>query len=80
MDIKSENDKFFSASEVAMAAVGLALLPGAFLVDLFPMRTSSSQKTFPKGSYNVHSHSQIRPGMVSRSRFQEVREDSEEEF
>ena len=45
-NIESESDKFFSASEEAMAAVSVALIPGAFLVDTFPIRTGSNQKEY----------------------------------
>jgi len=62
-----------------MAAIDLALLPGSFLVDLFPIRTSSSPKAIPKGSHSIHFHSKIRPRMGSWSRVQDVREDREEE-
>jgi len=41
MNVKSESDRYFLASEDAMAAIDLALLPGAFLVDVFPIRMSS---------------------------------------
>jgi hypothetical protein len=44
VNIESENDKFYSASEEAMAAVDIALMPGAFLVDLFPIRMCSCQR------------------------------------
>lgn len=44
VDIKSESDKFYSASEDAMIGVVRALLPGAFSVDVFPIRADSSRK------------------------------------
>jgi hypothetical protein len=42
LNIESENDKFYAASEEAMTAVGAALVPGTFLVDAFPIRMGSS--------------------------------------
>jgi len=44
VNIESESDRFFAASEDAMAAVDIAMLPGAFLVDVLPIRTNSSRK------------------------------------
>ncbi|KAF9786299.1 cytochrome P450 [Thelephora terrestris] len=37
VDIESESDRFYAASEEAMSAVQVALLPGSFLVDAFPI-------------------------------------------
>jgi len=79
VNIESESDKFFSASEDAMAAVDIAMLPGAFLVDVLPIRTNSSRRAIPKRSYSVNFHSQIRPGMVSWGQFQDVCKDGQEE-
>jgi len=42
VNIESESDKFYSASEDAMSALGTAMIPGAFLVDALPIRMSSS--------------------------------------
>jgi len=78
VEVKSESDRYFSASEHAMAAVDLALLPGAFLVDVFPMRMGSGQRVLLKRSHDIHFHSQVCPGMVSRSWFQDIREDRRE--
>ena len=47
IDIESEDDKFYAASEEAMVAVDAALLPGAFLVDAFPIRTCFDQLGSP---------------------------------
>jgi hypothetical protein len=44
VNVESESDRFFSASEDAMGAVDIALMPGAFLVDALPIRMSSGQK------------------------------------
>ena len=44
VNIESESNKFFSASEDAMAAVDVAMLPGSFLVDVFPIRMNFSRK------------------------------------
>jgi hypothetical protein len=49
VNIESESDEFYAASEEAMHAVDAALMPGAFLVDALPIRTyfdrSSSRRT-----------------------------------
>lgn len=79
VDVESESDKFFSASEDAMAAVDVAMLPGAFSVDVFPIRMDSSRRNPSQRSYHVHLHSQIRSGMVSWSWFQDVCEGGKEE-
>ena len=79
MNVGSENDKYYSLAEDAMDALGVATLPGSFLVDTFPIRMSFNQKTLPKRSLNFHSHSEIRPRVVPWSRLQDVREDSEGE-
>lgn len=43
LNIESESDEFYATSEEAMHAVDLALLPGSFLVDTFPLRECPSQ-------------------------------------
>ena len=78
VNIKSENDEFYSSSNRTMHNFGQALTPGAFLVDTFPIRMNSNRKGSPKGSYKVYSHSKICPGMVPWSQFQEVCEGNEE--
>ena len=40
MDIKSHEDKFLHAAERAMNYLESAIVPGAFLVDTFPIRSS----------------------------------------
>ena len=40
MDIKSHEDKFLQAAEKAMKYLESAIVPGAFLVDTFPIRSS----------------------------------------
>ena len=62
-----------------MAAVSISLMPGSFFVDVLPIRMSFSQSASPQPSYDIHFDSQIRPGMVPRSWFQEAREESKEE-
>jgi len=37
LNVESENDKFYAAAEEAMEAVAIALVPGSFLVDAFPI-------------------------------------------
>jgi hypothetical protein len=39
LNVESESDKFYSASEDAMSAIDIGLAPGAFLVDVLPIRT-----------------------------------------
>jgi hypothetical protein len=43
VNIESENDRFYLACGEAMTAIETATTPGAFLVDVFPIRMSSSQ-------------------------------------
>jgi len=43
LNIESESDKFYAASEDAMDAVNVAVVPGNFLVDVLPIRMGSSQ-------------------------------------
>lgn len=38
MDVKSHEDKFLQAAEHAMACGERVMVPGAFLVDTFPIR------------------------------------------
>ena len=38
MDIKSHEDKFLQAAELAMEHLEKVAIPGAFLVDTFPIR------------------------------------------
>ena len=40
MDIKSHEDKFLRAAERAMKHIGDTIVPGAFLVDTFPICSS----------------------------------------
>jgi len=40
MDIKSHENKFLQAAERAMGHFESAVVPGAFLVDAFPIRSS----------------------------------------
>ena len=40
MDIKSHEDKFLQAAEQAMAHFESAVVPGAFLVNTIPIRSS----------------------------------------
>jgi len=40
MDIKSHEDRFLQAAERAMAHFESAIVPGAFLVDTIPIRSS----------------------------------------
>ena len=40
MDIKSHEDKFLQAAEMAMEQFESTMIPGAFLVDTFPIRSS----------------------------------------
>lgn len=42
-NVESESDKLLSASENAMAAVDIAMVPGTFLVDTFPIRMNSGR-------------------------------------
>ena len=42
MDIRSHEDKFLQAAEQAMGHFESAIVPGAFLVDTFPIRSSLS--------------------------------------
>ena len=41
LDIKSHDDKFLKAAEHAAEYIIKAMVPGAFLVDTFPIRSSS---------------------------------------
>ena len=41
MDIKSHEDKFLQASQRAMEHFESAMVPGAFLVDTFPICSST---------------------------------------
>lgn len=41
LDIKSHEDKFLQAAEHAMKHAQKTMVPGAFLVDTFPIRSSS---------------------------------------
>ena len=75
--MESDDDKFYAASEDAMNAIDVALVPGNFLVDALPIRTSSGLNLSVQ-TENTHSHdSQIHSRMVPWSWFQEVREDCE---
>lgn len=40
MDIKSHEDKFLQTAERAIELGGRVMIPGAFLVDMFPIRSS----------------------------------------
>ena len=42
MDITSHEDKFLQAAELAMGHLESAMVPGGFLVDTFPIRSSLS--------------------------------------
>jgi hypothetical protein len=44
LNVESEYDMFYAKSEEANKAFAIALMPGAFLVDALPIRTSSSLK------------------------------------
>ena len=46
-DVKSHEDKFLQASERAMDYAREAMVPGAFLVDTFPIRSSSFRSPGP---------------------------------
>jgi hypothetical protein len=46
LNIESENDKLYSLSEDAMNAVDIAMVPGRFLVDFFPIRMGSCQQHY----------------------------------
>ena len=75
--MESDDDKFYVASEDAMNAIDVALVPGNFLVDALPIRTSSGLN-FSVQTESAHSHdSQIRSRMVPWSWFQEVRKNCE---
>lgn len=41
LDIESHDDKYLQAAEGAMEYAGRAMIPGAFLVDTFPIREFS---------------------------------------
>ena len=43
LDVKSHNDKYLQAAERAMDCAREAMVPGAFLVDTFPIRSFSPQ-------------------------------------
>jgi len=45
MDIKSHEDKFLQTSERVVALVGETVEPGAFLVDIFPIRSSPNPES-----------------------------------
>ena len=62
VNVESESDKFYAASEDAMNAVDAALVPGAFLVDALPIRMSSSQQDFPPSSLTLTQSSTSRNG------------------
>jgi len=47
VNIESESDELYSASEDAMIAVDAALVPGTFLVDALPIRTGFCRKGLP---------------------------------
>ena len=45
-DIKSHEDPFLSAAERALAIIEEVTVPGAFLVDTFPICTRQRKSTF----------------------------------
>jgi len=47
LDIRSHEDKYLQAAERAMDHAQEAMVPGAFLVDTFPIRSSSPQSLGP---------------------------------
>jgi len=54
VNVESENDDFYVASEDAMHAVDFALIPGTFLVDSLPIRMCCTQGSFSRDSYNTY--------------------------
>ena len=73
--VTSNEDQFLRAAMKATNLATRAAVPGAFLVDIIPMRASLG----PKKTRIVHltvKHSKIHPGMVPRSRVPNIREGS----
>ena len=66
-DVKSHNDPFFAAAERALAAMEEAAVPGAFLVDTFPICKHRRLNAIHPLSA---AHSEIRPFMVPWSQVQ----------
>ena len=80
LDVESESDKFYAASEDAMDPVNVAMVPGNFLVDVLPIRMSFDQILSVQTEYFHSNDSQIRSGMVPWSWFQDLRENCEREY
>ena len=79
--MESENDKFYAASEEAMNAVAMALVPGVFLVDAIPIRMILNRKrVHPERSKGIYYRSKTYTRMVPWSWLQEVREVGEAEY
>lgn len=66
LNVESESNEFYSTSEGAMSALDAAMVPGAFLVDIFPTRMSSG-KSFSETPQPFIFCSQIRSRVVSWS-------------
>ena len=54
MDIKSHEDKFLQTAEHAVEQASRVMIPGAFLVDIFPIRSSAPRFLGPWALLTVH--------------------------
>jgi hypothetical protein len=54
LDIKSHEDKYLRTAENAMESLGRITVPGAFFVDIFPIRSFSSQFLGPRTLLTNH--------------------------
>ena len=54
LDIQSHDDKYLQAAESAMDYAQEAMVPGAFLVDTFPIRSFSPQLPDPCTLLTIH--------------------------
>ena len=73
LDIKSHENEFLQSAQHAMKHADRAMVPGAFLVDTFPIRSLSSLVSQTLGSADDSLQSQICSGMVSWRRIQAFR-------
>lgn len=67
IDVLPVGDPYIDTAEKALASVSIATMPGAFLVDLIPARTSSNMLLFSCGAHSFGDvRSQVCPFMAPR--------------
>ena len=79
LDITSNEDRFLRAAIEALKSTLRVMVPGAFLVDIIPMRAFRTDYEKQPNNPAYDSHSQIRSQVVPRGGFPNLREGSSRE-